>query len=193
MKNKQYLLDTNILIDFLDGVPSVIEHVLKAGVNACYVSSVSIHELYYGAYLAKEKKEEYYNKEIKKINKLIEYFDILPLSEQHLVLVGEIVLVFLSGEINEFVGHYVLFGHFLRLERILFSDYNGLWLLRLFRYDFDNRRRNGFFDRLRNTEKVFGFVEYGRVIVIIPRCSGSDENQDSEYDPKGFFHITEGL
>ena len=48
MKNKQYLLDTNILIDFL----------------------------------AKEKKEEYYNNEIKKINKLIEYFDILPLSHQ---------------------------------------------------------------------------------------------------------------
>ena len=82
MKNKQYLLDTNILIDFLDGVPSVIEHVLKAGVKTCYVSSVSIHELFYGAYLAKEKKEEYYNKEIKKINKLIEFFDILPLSEQ---------------------------------------------------------------------------------------------------------------
>jgi tRNA(fMet)-specific endonuclease VapC len=82
MKNKQYLLDTNILIDFLDGAPSVIDHVLKAGVKACYISSVSIHELFYGAYLAKEKKEEYYNNEIKKINKLIEYFDILPLSHQ---------------------------------------------------------------------------------------------------------------
>lgn len=82
MKNKLYLLDTNILIDFLDGVPSVIDHVLKAGINACYISSVSIHELYYGAYLAKEKKLEYYEKEINKINKLIEYFDVLNLSEK---------------------------------------------------------------------------------------------------------------
>ena len=31
MKNKQYLLDTNILIDFMEGVPAVVEHVLQVG------------------------------------------------------------------------------------------------------------------------------------------------------------------
>jgi tRNA(fMet)-specific endonuclease VapC len=81
MKNKLYLLDTNILIDFLDGEPSVIEHVLQAGVDRCYMSAVSLHELYYGAYLARERKEEYFEKEIKKIHKLLEHFDVLYLSE----------------------------------------------------------------------------------------------------------------
>ena len=79
MKNKQYLLDTNILIDFLDGVPSVVEHVLKVGTQQCCISVISLHELYFGAYLAKEKKEEYFEKEVLKINKLLEYFTVLPL------------------------------------------------------------------------------------------------------------------
>ena len=79
MRTKQYLLDTNILIDFLDGVPSIVEHVLSVGTNKCCISVISLHELYYGAYLAKEKKEEYFEKETMKINKLLEYFTLLPL------------------------------------------------------------------------------------------------------------------
>ena len=66
MKNRQYLLDTNILIDFLDGVPSVVEHVLKVGTLQCCISVISMHELYYGAYLAKDRKEEYFEKELQK-------------------------------------------------------------------------------------------------------------------------------
>lgn len=76
---KRYLLDTNILIDFLEGKPSVVEQVLKIGTQQCCMSVISLHELYFGAYLAKEKKEEYFDKEIKKIKKLSEYFTILPL------------------------------------------------------------------------------------------------------------------
>lgn len=79
MKNKQYLLDTNILIDFLDGVPSVVEHVLQVGTSHCCISVISLHELYFGAYLAREKKEEYYTNELKKISKLLEYFTVLNL------------------------------------------------------------------------------------------------------------------
>ena len=79
MKSKKYLLDTNVLIDFLDGVPSVVEHVLNVGTKKCCISVISLHELYYGAYLAKEKKEEYFEKETMKINKLLEYFTLLPL------------------------------------------------------------------------------------------------------------------
>lgn len=77
--NKRYLLDTNILIDFLDGVPSAVKQILKIGTQQCCMSVISLHELYFGAYLAKEKKEEYFDKEIKKINKLLEYFTVLPL------------------------------------------------------------------------------------------------------------------
>jgi tRNA(fMet)-specific endonuclease VapC len=77
-KNKKYLLDTNILIDFMSGIPVVTENVLKAGTQQCCMSVISLHELYYGACLAREKKEEYYEMEIKKINKLLEYFMVLP-------------------------------------------------------------------------------------------------------------------
>jgi len=78
--NKKYLLDTNILIEFLEETPSVVEHVLKVGSRQCCMSVVSLHELFYGAYLAKEKKKEYYDKEIKKINFLLEYFAVLPIN-----------------------------------------------------------------------------------------------------------------
>lgn len=82
MENKQYLLDTNILIEFMDGNPSVVEHVLSAGIDHCCMSVVSLHELYFGAYYAKTKKEEYYEKEIKRINKLLERFTVIPLPER---------------------------------------------------------------------------------------------------------------
>lgn len=44
------------------------------------MSVITLHELFYGAYLAKEKKKEYYNKEIKKINILLKYFTVLPIN-----------------------------------------------------------------------------------------------------------------
>ena len=77
--SKQYLLDTNILIDFLNEVPSVVEHILQVGTHRCCISVISLHELYYGAYLAKEKKKEYFAHELKKIQTLLEYFTILNL------------------------------------------------------------------------------------------------------------------
>ena len=40
MKNKQYLLDTNILIDFMDDVPAVVEHVLQVGTQQCCMSVI---------------------------------------------------------------------------------------------------------------------------------------------------------
>ena len=79
MKNKKYLLDTNVLIDFMDGVPEVVDHVLHVGTKQCCISVISLHELYYGAYLAKDRKEEYFEKELKKISILLDYFTVLPL------------------------------------------------------------------------------------------------------------------
>lgn len=79
MKNKQYLLDTNILIDFMEDVPAVVEHVLQVGTKQCCMSVISLHELYFGAYLAGEKNKIFYDKEISKINKLLEYFTVLSL------------------------------------------------------------------------------------------------------------------
>lgn len=79
MKNKQYLLDTNILIDFIKEVPSVVEHILQVGTHRCCMSVISLHELYFGANLAGEKKAEYYTREIERINTLLEYFTVLNL------------------------------------------------------------------------------------------------------------------
>jgi len=53
MENKQYLLDTNILIEFIHGNRSVIDRVMQAGFDRCCMSVVSLQELYYGAYKAK--------------------------------------------------------------------------------------------------------------------------------------------
>lgn len=79
-KTKRYLLDTNILIDFLNEVPSVVNHVLQVGTHRCCISVISLHELYIGAYLARERKEEYFARELAKINTLLEYFTVLSLT-----------------------------------------------------------------------------------------------------------------
>lgn len=79
MKTKQYLLDTNILIDFLNEAPSVVKHILHVGTQQCCISVISLHELYYGAHLAGEKNAENYQRELEKINTLLEYFTVLDL------------------------------------------------------------------------------------------------------------------
>lgn len=76
---RKYLLDTNTLIDFLNEEPSVVGQILKVGTKQCYISVISLHELYFGAYLAREKKAEYYERELNKINILLEFFTVLDL------------------------------------------------------------------------------------------------------------------
>ena len=80
VKNKQYLLDTNILIDILNGNPEVMEKLTHVGTQKCCMSTISLHELYYGAQLAREKKEEYFIKEMNKISRLLEDIDVHPLA-----------------------------------------------------------------------------------------------------------------
>ena len=78
-KNRKYLLDTNMLIEFNAETPSVVNHVLAVGAENCCMSVISLHELYYGAYYAKTVKEVYFEKEMKMINKLLEKFTVVPL------------------------------------------------------------------------------------------------------------------
>lgn len=80
VKNKQYLLDTNILIDILNGNPEVMEKLAHVGTQKCCMSTISLHELCYGAQLAREKKEEYFIKEMNKISRLLEDIDVHPLA-----------------------------------------------------------------------------------------------------------------
>ena len=80
MTSKQYLLDTNILIDILNDSPTVMEKLERVGIHRCCMSVISLHELYYGAQLAREKKEEFFVKEMNKISRLIEDIDVYPLA-----------------------------------------------------------------------------------------------------------------
>lgn len=79
MKNKQFLLDTNILIEFMCGTPSVVSKIVQTGFDKCCMSTISLHELYYGAYNAKKKSEKCFREEIARIEKLLTKLTVLPL------------------------------------------------------------------------------------------------------------------
>ena len=81
MKNKKFLLDTNTLIEISAETPCVVEHLLDVGAENCCMSVISLHELYYGAYYAKAKKEAYFEKEMKLICKLLEKFAVVHLPD----------------------------------------------------------------------------------------------------------------
>ena len=71
MENKQYLLDTNILIEFMDGNPSVVEHVLSTGIDHCCMSVVSLHVTIQTLVLIGQMLEKYYyQKRIRRISLL---------------------------------------------------------------------------------------------------------------------------
>ena len=89
MKNKQYLLDTNILIEFMCGTPSVVSKIIQVGFDKCCMSTISLHELYYGAYNAKKKSEKCFLQEMDRIEKLLTKLTVLPL-ETHGDLYGNI-------------------------------------------------------------------------------------------------------
>lgn len=55
---------------------------MNVGIDHCCMSVISLHELYFGAYYAKTKKPEYFEKEMKRIDKLLERFTVLPLPEK---------------------------------------------------------------------------------------------------------------
>ncbi len=79
MKNKQYLLDTNILIEFMCGTPSVVSKIIQIGFDKCCTSVLSMHELYYGAYNAKKRSEKCFQQEMNRIERLLTKLTVLPL------------------------------------------------------------------------------------------------------------------
>ena len=53
--NGNFLLDTNVVIDFFNGEPAITKWL--SGVPSVHVSNIVIGELYYGAYKSSRKKE----------------------------------------------------------------------------------------------------------------------------------------
>ena len=71
---KQYLLDTNICIFFLQGKYDVPAQLLKIGRENCYISEITIAELLYGA--ACSAQPEKHGEQVKQF---IDQFEILPI------------------------------------------------------------------------------------------------------------------
>ncbi len=67
----RYLLDTNICIAMIKGVPGIREKVLAVGLDNCLVSDITIAELYYGA--AKSGRTEHFND----VDFIVQHFEML--------------------------------------------------------------------------------------------------------------------
>lgn len=78
-----YLLDTNVCISLLKKDGGIIQHVLDVGQDHCYISEITVAELYYGA--AKSGRKSHIQ-DVKTITRLFGIVPILP----HLKLYGEI-------------------------------------------------------------------------------------------------------
>lgn len=79
MRAKGFLLDTNIIIEFMHGNHEVINHLLKVGIEHCSISVITLYELYFGAYNAPQ--EKYRTQELERIKMIRSKFDILPLPD----------------------------------------------------------------------------------------------------------------
>lgn len=88
MDNKDYLLDTNILIEIIHGNTITMRNVEAAGHEHCFISIMSLYEMYYGAYNAP--KEIFRKQELKRIEWLQERFVVLNLSMDGAMKYGRI-------------------------------------------------------------------------------------------------------
>ncbi len=78
MKKRNYILDTNILIELIRENTQVVEHLRKVGTKRCCMSVISVQELLFGAYNAPLRYQE---QELTRIQKVVRRFPILPLPD----------------------------------------------------------------------------------------------------------------
>lgn len=74
MENPQYLLDTNICISLLKDVYGIRQKVMGVGLSNCYVSEITIAELFYGASKSNRKEER-----IQDVFEILKIFKVLPI------------------------------------------------------------------------------------------------------------------
>ncbi|MEI3468075.1 MAG: type II toxin-antitoxin system VapC family toxin [Bacteroides intestinalis] len=84
MKTRGYLLDTNICISMLKNQHGVREAILKVKPENCYVSEITLGELYFGASFSNNKEER-----LKDVAFVVDHFKVIPVSET-LPLFGDI-------------------------------------------------------------------------------------------------------
>jgi len=70
----QYLIDTDICINFLKGKFRIKDKVKEVGIENCYISEITIAELTFGAY-----KSTNFEKHILEVKKMEILFEIIPI------------------------------------------------------------------------------------------------------------------
>ena len=74
--NYSYLIDTDIIIDFMNGRFNLNQKFTEVRLENCYVSEITIAELYFGAYRSSKQQER-----LKEVDDLVDSFNIIPISE----------------------------------------------------------------------------------------------------------------
>jgi len=72
----KYLLDTNICVYFLRGKKLIVEQILDKGIDNCFISEITVAELFYGV----ECDEYNFNENRKKVNEFIDILTVIPIS-----------------------------------------------------------------------------------------------------------------
>ena len=71
----KYLIDTNIVIEFLHNNEQIIQKIYDIGIDNCCMPEISLCELYYGVYNIEGTK--YFVQEMNRLNTALEKFHIL--------------------------------------------------------------------------------------------------------------------
>jgi len=73
----KYLLDTNVCVFFLRGKKSIVEQIFNKGINNCFISEITVAELFYGI----ECDEYNFDENRKKVTEFIEILTVIPIRE----------------------------------------------------------------------------------------------------------------
>ena len=72
----KYLLDTNICVFFLRGKQSIVEQIIGKGIDNCFISEITVAELFYGV----ECDDYNFKENRKKVNELIDILTVIPIT-----------------------------------------------------------------------------------------------------------------
>jgi len=72
----KYLLDTNICVFFLRGKKSMVKQILNNGINNCFISEITVAELFYGV----ECDEYNFTENRKKVTEFIDILTVIPIT-----------------------------------------------------------------------------------------------------------------
>lgn len=98
MKHKKYLLDTNICIFCMRGKFEMNQKIAKAGISNCFLSDITIAELYYGA-----ENSDYPEKTMRETEEFISLFQILSFDKSlHTFGKGKAYLSAIGQKIENF-------------------------------------------------------------------------------------------